>query len=64
MGVSEDAKPLYEVVIDAWQARHCLSHPFPTSAGWGRCLMTWQRAADGRLYAECPHARYVVSEET
>ena len=55
-------KPLVEVDIDVVQALRPLMHAWPTPTGPGKCLAIWQREADGRLYAECPHFRYVVKE--
>ena len=56
-------KPLFEVEIDVAQATRPLMHTWPTPVGPGKCLAIWQQAADGRMYAECPHFRYVIKEE-
>ena len=55
-------KQLIEVEIDVVQATRPLMHTWPTPTGPGKCLATWQRGEDGRLYAECIHYRYVVRE--
>ena len=34
-------------------------HDFPCKAS---CLPTWQRGADGTMWLECQHLRYVVEE--
>ena len=61
--MTHEPKVLLEVAIDRWQALRPLHHQWPTEAGMGLCLATWQREADGGMYAECPHYRYVVTDE-
>ena len=55
-------KPIIEVSMDQWRATYPLTHFWPTPTGPGKCLATWQRGADGLLYAECAHYKYVVKE--
>lgn len=59
-----DPRDLLEVEIESWQALCTLHHQWPTEAGMGVCIATWQRDEDGRMYAECPHYRYVVKEQS
>ena len=55
-------KQLLEIEIDRIQAMRPLMHAWPTAVGPGKCLAIWQQGPDGRMYAECPHFRYVVKE--
>ena len=36
-----------------------LTHPIGAQ---GECMPTWQRGADGTMWLECQHLRYVVEE--
>lgn len=58
-----DPRTTLEVEIESWQALRPLRHEWPTEGEMGVCLATWQREADGRMHAECPHYRYVVREQ-
>ena len=61
--MAQNGKRLLEVEIARWEALRPLHHQWPTETGMGLCIATWQREADGKMHAECPHYRYVVKEE-
>ena len=56
-------KTLIAIELDQWQVLRPLHHQWPAEVGMGLCLATWQRDTDGRMHAECPHYRYVVTDE-
>ena len=73
--ISYTLSPTDSMVVATWPAWKRATLPKPVRSladplrlvthpvgAQGQCVPTWQRGADGTMWLECQHLRYVVEE--